>query len=131
MKKEKLIEKRKQKGLSQSEIADQLFMDTSSYSRRENGQVKITSSQWTKLAEILDVSVEKIYESKESQAFIGKNNATVQYQDTNNIYSTPEYLLEIQRKYIEKLENENRELRQENRKLRLKKPPKQGELSFD
>ena len=118
MEKVKLVERRKSKGLSQSEIAERMGMDVSNYCRRENGQMKIPLREWEKLAVILDVSVEDIYESEDNQVFICKDNAKVQYQGTNNIYSIPEYLLETQRKYIEKLENENRELRQDNRELR-------------
>ena len=111
MEKIKLIERRKIKGLSQSAVADKLCMDVSNYCRRENGQVRILTHEWEKLADILDVSVEDIYEADENQIFICKDNATGNYQGTNNIYSIPEHLLETQRKYIEKLENENRELR--------------------
>ena len=111
MEKLKLTEKRKAKGLSQSTIADKLCMDVSNYCRRENGQVKITLNEWEKLAGILDVPIEDIYESEENQVFICRDNSTGNYQGTNIIYSIPEYLLETQRKYIERLENEICELR--------------------
>jgi len=58
----------------------------------------------------LDVPVNEIYEPDDNQVFICNDNATGNYQGTNNIYSVPEYLLETQRKYIEMLEKENREL---------------------
>ena len=69
--------------------------------------------EWEKLAIILDVPVEEIYEPEENQVFICKDNSTVHYlnQGTNNIYSVPEHLLETQRKYIEILENEILELK--------------------
>lgn len=120
MEKEKLAEKRKEKGLSQKAIADKMFIDVSNYSRRESGEKRIPVDEWTKLASILDVSIEDIYEPDENKVFICKDNATVHYQGTNHIYSIPEYLLETQRKYIEKLENENRELREVNNELRRK-----------
>ena len=111
MEKVKLIERRKLKGLSQSEIADKLHMDVSNYCRRENGLMKIAFYEWEKLANILEAPVEEIYESEDNQVFICRDNATGNNQGTNITYSIPEYLLETQRKYIEKLEKENQELR--------------------
>ena len=115
MEKNRLISKRKDKGLSQTAVAEKLGMDVSNYNRREKGQAKISLKEWEKLAEILEEPIENIYESDETQVFICKDSSTVHYlnlnQGTNNIYSVPEYLLETQRKYIEKLENEIRELK--------------------
>lgn len=59
-----------------------------------------------KLATILNIAVEEIYESEDAMIFICKDNATGNYQGNNHIYSVPEYLLENQRKYIAKLEEE-------------------------
>ena len=53
MEKNKLIERRKAKSLSQNMIAEKLCMDVSNYNRRERGQVKISLKEWEKLAEIL------------------------------------------------------------------------------
>jgi len=89
-------------------------MDVSSYNRRERGQVKISLQEWEKLADILDVPLDEIYESEDNQVFICKDSSTVHYlnQGTNNIYSIPEHLLETQRKYIEMLEKKVYELEQ-------------------
>ena len=113
MEKVRLINRRKESNISQAMIAEKLCMDVSSYNRREKGQVKISLQEWEKLAIILDVPVEEIYEPEENQVFICKDNSTVHYlnQGTNNIYSVPEHLLETQRKYIEILENEILELK--------------------
>ena len=111
MEKTKLIEKRKAKGFTQSEMANKLAMNVSTYNRRENGQVKIPTPQWETLAKILGVSIEEIYEPDENQIFICRDSATGNYQGTNNIYPIPEYLLETQRKYIERLEIEIQELK--------------------
>jgi len=119
MEKIKLIERRKEKGISQREIAEKLCMDVSCYNRREKGQARISPHEWEKLADILDVPVNEIYESDDNQVFICKDNSTVHYlnQGTNNIYSIPEHLLETQRKYIEMLEKEIWELKQKIGKL--------------
>jgi len=106
MEKNKLIEARKSKGFSQSQIAERLCMDTSSYSRREKGQIQIHITEWEKLAKILEVPLKEIYEHEGSQLFVCNDNTSVNYQGTNNIYSIPESLLETQEKYIKKPEEE-------------------------
>lgn len=45
MKKIKLIETRKRKGITQKKIADVLCMDVSNYNRREKGMAKISMQQ--------------------------------------------------------------------------------------
>ena len=107
MEKQKLIDTRKTKGYSQEQMAKQLHMDVSNYSRREKGQVKIGNSEWEKLANILNVPVEEIYESEDAMIFICRDSASGNYQGNNHIYSIPEFMLENQRKYIAKLEEEN------------------------
>ena len=113
MEKEKLIRRRKESNISQVAIADKLCMDVSCYNRREKGQIRISMQEWNKLADILNVPVDEIYEPDDNQVFICKDNSMVQYtnQGTNNIFSVPEHLLEMQRKYIETLEKEIFELK--------------------
>jgi transcriptional regulator with XRE-family HTH domain len=106
MEKIRLLEARKAKRFSQNQIAEMLCMDVSNYSRRENGQAKISISEWEKLSKILDVPLNDIYETDENQVFICKDNASINYQGTNHIYAVPEFLLETQQKYIRKLEEE-------------------------
>ena len=106
MEKIKLIEVRKSKGYSQNQMAEELCMDVSNYNRRENGQSKISHSEWEKLSKILNVPVEEIYENEEANLFVFKDSSIGNYLGTNHIYSVPEYLLETQRKYITKLEEE-------------------------
>ena len=113
MEKIKLIEARENKGFSQKYVAEKLYMDESNYCRREHGQTKISLSEWKKLAEILGVSIEDIFESEENQFFICNDNATGNYQGTNYIYSIPQSMLETQQKYIAKLEEEIRQLKKE------------------
>lgn len=112
MEKIKLIEARKSKGLSQQQLAERLCMDVSNYNRREKGQSKVSPSEWEKLANLLEVSVEDIFESEEAILFVCKDNATGNYQGNNHIYSIPEFLLESQRKYITKLEEEIAQLKE-------------------
>lgn len=111
MVKNKLIAVRIEKGFSQKEMADRLYMDQSQYSRRENGNIRISEDEWEKLSQILDVPVEDIFESEDRNVFIFKDNAVGNYNGTNSIYSIPEHILETQRKYIQKLEEEIVELK--------------------
>lgn len=53
MRKQKLIEARKRKNLSQESIANALHIDVSNYNRREKGEIKITTEQWQKLSKVL------------------------------------------------------------------------------
>ncbi|SNR29596.1 helix-turn-helix transcriptional regulator [Flavobacterium sp. ov086] len=59
----KLKAKRKEKKLSQEEFAELLFMDQSQYNRRENGQIKISDDEWKRMAIILNVKIDQIFES--------------------------------------------------------------------
>ena len=106
MVKTKLIEARTKLGLSQKQVAERLFMDASNYTRREKGNAKISSSEWEKLANILNTSVEEIYESEDSHFIVCRDNSVGINQGTNNVYTVPEFLLENQKNYIKKLEEE-------------------------
>ena len=117
MEKIKLIEARKKKGYSISNMAEELGVDEANYCRREKGQTKINDTEWEKLSQVLDVSVEDIYEKDENQFFICKDYASGNYLGVhNNIYTVPESMIETQQKYIKKLEEEVLNL-----KKRLKK----------
>ena len=113
MLKEKLIQARNKKGITQQQIADKLCLDVSNYNRREKGQIKISLSEWEKLAKILDVAVEDIFESEESNFIICKDQSIGINNGTNNVYMIPEYLMENQRKYIQELEEEIQSLKQQ------------------
>jgi len=111
MEKTKLIEARKMKGLLQNEIAERLCMDPSCYSRRESGEIKITKGQWGKLAEILEVPFDEIYEPDESQTFINNGYVQANYQGTQYIHPVPESLLDSQQELIRKLKEEIADLK--------------------
>lgn len=111
MEKEKLIAVRKQKGFSQQTMANHLCIDVSNYNRREKGNAKISYEEWEKIAQILETSVEDIYQPDEGYFIICKDQSVGINNGTNNVYTVPEHLLETQRKYIEKLEKELEELK--------------------
>ena len=115
MEKTKLKKMRLFKGFTQQQIAEQLCMGHSTYNRRENGINPINIEEWEKLAKILKVPLDEIFESEEGQSFICNDNAFAVHMGTNygtnNHYTIPESILENQQKYILKLEKENEELK--------------------
>jgi DNA-binding XRE family transcriptional regulator len=115
MKKNKLIEARNKKGYTQDYMAATLSMDISSYSRKEQGKIKIANHEWKQLSEILETPVEDIYESDESMMFVFNDHATGNGNIVTN-YTIPQSMWESQKKYIEKMEEENQNLKE---KIRL------------
>lgn len=111
MAKKKLTEMRVKKGLTQQQLADLVYMDVSTYNRKEKGILRIRDHVWVRLASALDVPLEDIYEADERLDFI-KNSGTANYQGTNTIYDNPEALLELQHK-VAKLEAELERLNQQ------------------
>jgi transcriptional regulator with XRE-family HTH domain len=111
MEKHKLIQLRQSKGISQEQMPDKLAITPSTYSRKEKGLVRIRPEEWEKIAKFLNLPVEEVYESDETNYFVIKDQATANYLGTNHVYSIPEYFLETQRKYIERLEKEIADLK--------------------
>lgn len=110
MQKTKLINARKSKNFSQEYLANALCMDVSNYSRREKGQIKIAPAEWEKIATVLEIPLENIYESDESMMFVYNDQSSG--NSGNHFYSIPQYLLNTQKKYLENLEAENLALKE-------------------
>lgn len=62
MKKNKLIEVRKSKKISQADIATYLKISQTQYQKREIGKIKISDLEWERIASLLNVPSEDIYE---------------------------------------------------------------------
>lgn len=101
MTKTKLTNARLAKGISQEELADLIGMTQSNYSRRENGHKKISEVEWVKIAKVLGVEKEVIYEPDEE---INLKNTTVKMLQFN----IPNFVLE----HIELLKKENKILKE-------------------
>jgi len=112
IKKNKLINTRNNKGYSQECMAAYLNINKSSYSRKENGEIHIHNYEWKKLSEVLEVPFEEIYESEDGMIFIFNDNSTGNGNNVTN-YTIPNSVWESQKKYIEKLEEENQNLKDE------------------
>ena len=119
--KHKLINKRKEKGLTQEEMAIQLGIEQSQYNRRENGAVQITKSEWSKMAKILNTPLEEIYEPHDGVYVINNENANGNFGNHNTYIAQSEYAFETLKKYIDKLENDNKRLNLEVERLRKAK----------
>jgi len=110
--KNKLIKARKQKEYKQDYLANVIGKDGSCYCRKEKGEIKIFLHEWQKLAEALGVPLEDIYEPDENSFVVFNDNASgVGNVAGDNVinYSIPQSLLDMQKKYCEKMEEENQE----------------------
>lgn len=112
--KQKLTNKRIERNLSQEKIADLIGISQSQYNRRENGITKITKKEWDKMAKVLDTTLENIYEPEDGIYVINNESASGEYSGSqNHFHQLPNHILETMRKYIEKLEDENKSLKEE------------------
>jgi transcriptional regulator with XRE-family HTH domain len=58
----KLITARKNKGLTQKQVADKMAMEQTTYSKKERGLSPIREDEWIRFAKILEVNIEDIKE---------------------------------------------------------------------
>lgn len=99
---ENLIQARKQKGLTQKEMADMLAMEQTTYSKKERGISRIRENEWIRFAKILDKDVDELKRDNK----VTQNNENL----NSNMYLN---ILEIIIKYNQKLEEENSLLKEE------------------
>lgn len=104
--KTKLQNVRLKRHMSQEEIADLIGMTQSTYSRKEKGITNITLQEWIKLAKVLAVEKEEIY-----QINAPKKNISEILDIQNQII--PEFFLE----QIDFLRKENLELKERLKRL--------------
>lgn len=99
-----------------------LGLDTSNYSRRENGETNIKITEWVKIAQILGVALPEIYESEESLFYQvnSENKNGAQIGDNNTIVGADTQTLENLNEYIKSLKEENALLRDEIKLLKNK-----------
>jgi transcriptional regulator with XRE-family HTH domain len=118
MEKSILIKTRKKLGFSCKEIADLLCIEEYSYRRRENGKTKISNQEWKKLASILCVPFEAIFE--EENMSIDNSISTTPETSTNHYYNVPKEMVDNQQEYISILKTEIDSLKKENQILKEK-----------
>jgi transcriptional regulator with XRE-family HTH domain len=118
MEKSLLIKTRKKLGFSCKEIADLLCIEEYSYRRRENGKTKISNQEWKKLASILSVPFETIFE--EEKVSIDTPQSSTSKINTTESYNIPKEMFDNQQEYITILKIENDTLKKENKFLKEK-----------
>lgn len=110
----KLVSLRKERGLSQEELASKIAMEQTTYSRKERGKSTITNEEWSRIAVALDVSVEDIQDEKG----VNLKNENCTFTDTSigiQYVSVPQEILDTVLKYNKKLEDEIEELKKKLR----------------
>ncbi|TDP57413.1 helix-turn-helix domain-containing protein [Flavobacterium dankookense] len=118
MKFEKLINLRKNKGLTQKQVANKMAMEQTTYSKKERGLSPISDEEWFRLAKILEVAVEEIKEidnsscSKNENSTFSDNSITIQY------VNIPQNAFDLILKYNAKLEKENSVLKTQLKKIK-------------
>ena len=104
--KSQLKELRVKKGFTQQDLASCIATDISNYSRKEKGTVKITHQEWEKLAEFLKCELADIYQEDEVAVTINGDYASGNFGNHNTYIADNKYTIELQKKYIAKLEEE-------------------------
>lgn len=100
-----LKEIRKNKGITQKQMALNMAMEQTTYSRKENGKSPITYEEFEKLAKLLDTDIEEI--KREIPSSTKNENCT--FNDNSigiNYINIPQELLDTVLKYNRKLEEE-------------------------
>ena len=87
-------------------------MNVSNYNHREKGQIHIKPDKWLKIADILEVHVDDIYETDEKYTLNCKDQSVgiAINNGTNNVYTVPKHLLDSLHKYINMLEEKIKDL---------------------
>lgn len=109
---EKLRAIRKAKGISQEKMAQILCTDTSNYSRKERGEIRIRDEEWQKLSIALGVSIEDIKERMEEYSTKDDNiNSYVTFEDFKHNCDFFESVIKNLQEFIKNLQAENQELK--------------------
>lgn len=74
---------RKTKGVKQSVLADALGCDSANYSRKERGQIPITTEEWFKISTILNEPIGSFF--TQGQTNLAKVPETYSYEEQNYI----------------------------------------------
>jgi len=112
--KNRLIAARKEKNMTQSEIADLLFISQSQYQRREQGEIHISDGEWLKIAKILKKDMQDIKEEDYTTTNIVYDNQAENYSANNHTFhDVPDFIIKNQQEYIEALKEEIKRLKEE------------------
>lgn len=106
---------RELKNMTREQIADELELSASGYSKIERGEIELSVTRLIQIANVLDIEVSKIMNFDVTTIFNISNNSGMNGQVSGNTYtnSKDEYL----EKYAKLLEQEN-----QNLKVKLNQP---------
>ncbi len=104
---------RELKNITREDLADQLEMSLSGYSKLERGEVELTVTKMYRIAELLEVSVSQILNFDASQIFNVSNNQIVNGVEVKE--QTNNYQDEYKDKYIKLLEAEVERMKKEEK----------------
>jgi len=109
---------RELKNITREQIADELELSASGYSKIERGEIELSVTRLMQIANVLDIEVSKIMNFDVKTIFNisnNSNNSGMNGQVTGNTYTNnkDEYL----EKYVKLLEQEN-----QNLKVKLNQP---------
>jgi transcriptional regulator with XRE-family HTH domain len=112
----KLINVRKNKHFSREDVAMCLKISATQYRRKEFGEVKIFDEEWSKIAGLLEIPVEEIYEENANVLPNIKKmeNISNSYMRNHNLYcNVPDFILQDLHDMIIELREENKRLKTE------------------
>jgi len=117
--KNKLIAARKEKNMTQSDIAELLFISQSQYQRREHGEIRISDEEWERMAKILGKEVQDIKEEDSISNIYNYDNYSGNYAAGDNyFYNIPEFIMRNQQEYIEMLKEEIKQSKEEIKRIK-------------
>ena len=118
--KNKLIAARKEKSMTQNDLAELLFISQSQYQRRECGDIRISDNEWERIAKFLGKEVQDIKEEDSITTVYNYDNYSGNYSASNNyFYNIPEFIMKNQQEYIEMLKEEIKKLKEEVNRIHL------------
>jgi transcriptional regulator with XRE-family HTH domain len=107
---------RELKNITREQLASDLELSASGYSKIERGEIELTLSRLFQIAEALEVDIAQILNFDVHNIFhISGNKAVLGYSHGGTYNNYPDSYME---KYIRKLEEENERLKEELAKLR-------------
>jgi len=112
--KSKLITARKEKNMTQGDMAELLFISQSQYQRRERGEIRISDEEWERIAKLLGKEIQEIKEEDNFTTINNYDNCSGTYAARDNyFYNIPEFIMKNQQDYIEILKEEIKRLKEE------------------
>jgi transcriptional regulator with XRE-family HTH domain len=109
----KLKNYRKNKFLTQQQMAQLCAMDQTTYSRKESGKSSITEEEWQRFAKVLQTDVNEI-KPEEKMVFKNENCTFTDNAVGIQYVNIPKEVLDTILRYNQKLEEEVRELKNNN-----------------